>query len=235
MTICTDLGYRVGDHFEKVGDDDVFKKGSIVELTFDDGTELPRFKLVKGELEDWLQHCKEAYDSIEAMRKIHQLRGQKPDFDHIDDSEKLALDANVLRLDISGLLADEFFKVPSMVGALEAAKTAEDIFKASSKVAGTTGVKADDGKLRHSLLPQGALDEVLKALEFGAKKYAVDNWQRVEDAETRYYDAAHRHLAAYWNGESTDPESGKHHLAHAICCAMFLMWFDQNKGISSQG
>ena len=29
-----------------------------------------------------------------------------------------------------------------------------------------------------------------------------------------------------WQGEQTDSESGKHHLAHAVCCLMFLMWFD---------
>lgn len=228
MTICEELGYRVGDQFEKVGDDDVFKKGSIAELTFDDGTEMPRFKLVKGELEEWLQHCTEVYDNIYAMKKIHQIRGRRADFAYIDEADEITrsvdTDKNVLRLDDSGLLAAEFFD------SLSLAETSAKFYEEPELGKAISGVKADTGKLRHSLLPQGTLDEVLKVLEFGAKKYAVDNWQRVEDAETRYYDAAHRHLAAYWNGESTDPESKQHHLAHAICCAMFLMWFDQNKG-----
>ena len=28
------------------------------------------------------------------------------------------------------------------------------------------------------------------------------------------------------NAEQKDPETGEHHLAHAICCGMFLWWFD---------
>jgi hypothetical protein len=28
---------------------------------------------------------------------------------------------------------------------------------------------------------------------------------------------------AWKSGETLDPESGKHHLAHAMCCAMFLL------------
>ena len=35
-----------------------------------------------------------------------------------------------------------------------------------------------------------------------------------------------RHIDAWWQGEQKDPETGEHHLAHAICCGMFLWWFD---------
>jgi hypothetical protein len=68
--------------------------------------------------------------------------------------------------------------------------------------------------------------EIVKVLEFGAKKYDVDNWQRVPQARTRYFDAAMRHLIAWREGESTDAESGLHHLAHAGCCVVFLLWFE---------
>lgn len=93
------------------------------------------------------------------------------------------------------------------------------------------GVKGDVGKLRWSLLPDGVVREVVKVLEFGAKKYQVDNWQKVPEPRTRYYDALIRHVEAWWLGERKDPESGCHHLAHAVCCGFFLMWFDEN-GVS---
>jgi hypothetical protein len=90
----------------------------------------------------------------------------------------------------------------------------------------TQGKKFDQNKPRMSLLPKGALNAVIRVLEFGAAKYQVDNWKHVPDAKTRYYNAMQRHIDAWWHGEQKDTETGEHHLAHAICCGMFLMWFD---------
>lgn len=95
------------------------------------------------------------------------------------------------------------------------------------KVHVATGRKDDDGKLRYSLLPVGPLRRVVEVLEFGAKKYGIDNWQLVPDAARRYTDALMRHVEAWRGGEHTDEESGLPHLAHAICCALFLIWFDE--------
>jgi hypothetical protein len=89
-----------------------------------------------------------------------------------------------------------------------------------------TGVKRDRGKPRWSLLPWGALASVVGVLEYGASKYDVDNWKRVENPRQRYFDAAMRHLLAWHMGEVHDPESGLPHLAHAVCCVLFLLWFD---------
>lgn len=86
-----------------------------------------------------------------------------------------------------------------------------------------TGTKHDQNRPRHSLLPNGTLSKVIAVLEFGAVKYGVDNWQHVENARTRYYDAAMRHIEARWSGETADFESGEHHLAHAACCLLFLI------------
>ena len=87
------------------------------------------------------------------------------------------------------------------------------------------GIKHDGEKLRWSLLPWKALERVVEVLEFGAWKYSPDNWKKVEDAEQRYKDAAQRHLAAVMQGEIYDPESGKTHYAHAICCLLYLSEF----------
>lgn len=84
------------------------------------------------------------------------------------------------------------------------------------------GRKYDNGKLQFGLLPPLALMEVVKVMTFGAQKYAPDNWQLVDDAQRRYFDAAERHIWQFKLGELTDDESGLPHLAHAICCLMFL-------------
>lgn len=98
----------------------------------------------------------------------------------------------------------------------------------------TLGQKFDSAKARMSLLPKGILQKVVNVLELGAKKYQEDNWQHVTNAHTRYYDAMQRHIEAWWSGEIRDPETGEHHLAHATCCAMFLMWFDDKYGVADR-
>jgi hypothetical protein len=88
------------------------------------------------------------------------------------------------------------------------------------------GRKFDGGKLEYGLLPPLALEETVKVLTFGAQKYERDNWQKVPDSKRRYFDAMQRHAWAWKQGEQLDPESGIHHLAHAMCCLMFLYEHD---------
>jgi hypothetical protein len=88
------------------------------------------------------------------------------------------------------------------------------------------GRKFDGGKLEYGLLPPHALEETVKVLTFGAQKYERGNWIKVPDSKRRYFDALQRHMWAWKKGEQIDPESGLHHLAHAMCCLMFLYEHD---------
>lgn len=97
------------------------------------------------------------------------------------------------------------------------------------------GIKYDNEKLRYNLMPEGVIEQEIRVMMFGAKKYEIDNWKRVEDWRRRYVEAAKRHLIAYENGEEYDKESGLHHLAHARCCLAFLLWKSTNKGIYIAG
>lgn len=90
----------------------------------------------------------------------------------------------------------------------------------------TLGRKFDGGKLEYGLLPPQALKATVDVLTFGAQKYERDNWKNVPDSKRRYFDALQRHIWAWKEGEKDDPESGKHHLAHALCCLMFLYEHD---------
>lgn len=87
----------------------------------------------------------------------------------------------------------------------------------------STGMKFDNGKLDWALLPFESVEEIIKVLMVGAKKYKRDNWQLVEDGDTRYFNAAMRHITSWKQGEDLDPETGLQHLAHAGCCLLFLI------------
>lgn len=85
------------------------------------------------------------------------------------------------------------------------------------------GKKYDSGKLRYDLVPAIAEQELTKVLTFGANKYGAENWRLVDGHERRYYAALRRHVNAWRLGEKLDQESGLHHLAHAMCCVLFLL------------
>lgn len=85
----------------------------------------------------------------------------------------------------------------------------------------TEGVKHDGSKLPFDLISPQALGLLAAVLREGALKYGRRNWEAGMD-HSRVYAAAQRHLNAYWGGEDLDPETGQPHLAHALCCVMFL-------------
>ena len=82
--------------------------------------------------------------------------------------------------------------------------------------------KADEGKLRLSLVPRKIIFEIAKIREYGCQKYKdPDNWKRVEIE--RYRDAAYRHFMAYLDEPNgVDEESGLPHLSHLACNIAFL-------------
>lgn len=85
------------------------------------------------------------------------------------------------------------------------------------------GKKYDAGKPMMAAIPPNAARSVAEVLTFGAQKYGRGNWHKVENAETRYLDAALRHINDYQRGITMDEESGKPTLAHAICDLMFIL------------
>lgn len=101
----------------------------------------------------------------------------------------------------------------------------------------TNGQKFDAGKTEWDLLPLGPVEEVVKVLMHGREKYGRDNWQLVDNPIRRYYAAAQRHLAAFRRArfdtrdpyDAIDAESHLHHLAHAACCILFLLWHERKE------
>ena len=88
--------------------------------------------------------------------------------------------------------------------------------------------KADHDKRKYYLLPYDALPEVIRALEFGARKYGDHNWAKGMKY-SRLFSAPMRAITAWWMGEHSDKETGVSHLAHAACCILFLLAYEKRK------
>lgn len=84
-----------------------------------------------------------------------------------------------------------------------------------------------DSKPMWHLLPLNVVEHVVKVLTFGAIKYGEDDWKQFitkGNNEQRYFSACLRHLTAWQRGENYDHETKQHHLAHALCCIIFILW-----------
>jgi hypothetical protein len=145
--------------------------------------------------------------------------GQEYTLDPIKDSPGI-----VLVPGLGAYHASRFERIPDPQAPTPAPTPGEATVAPSDGLAG--GVKHDDGKPRMDLLPPEALREIAGVLTMGAQKYDAHNWRR-GFAYSRLIAAALRHLFAWVGGENKDPESGKSHLAHAACCLMFLITFEQ--------
>lgn len=111
----------------------------------------------------------------------------------------------------------------------------EQCGKGSDSIIRGDDKKKDHGKLMWDLLPWNQVEKIVDILTFGASKYGPNQWQTVENGKDRYFAAMMRHITTWWGGERNDPESGKHHLAHAGCCLLFLMWLDdQPRGLTKR-
>lgn len=88
------------------------------------------------------------------------------------------------------------------------------------------GHKDTTGKDPWDLLPMGPIQQFVRVLAFGVKKYGAHNWMYVSEPREKYYAAMQRHIVDWRSGVRADHETGLHPLAHAGCCLVFLLWFE---------
>ncbi len=67
-------------------------------------------------------------------------------------------------------------------------------------------------------VPVKPLLEVGLAMMEGGRKYGTHNYREIGVRMSTYYNAAMRHLMAWWEGEDTDEDSGVPHIIKAIAC-----------------
>lgn len=74
-----------------------------------------------------------------------------------------------------------------------------------------------------SNVPPAALIQIMLAMADGKEKYGRANWRDKAVTASTYYDAACRHLFAWWDGEETADDSGVSHLGHAMACLAIIV------------
>jgi hypothetical protein len=80
-----------------------------------------------------------------------------------------------------------------------------------------------EAKPKMSHTPTESIRLLGQVHSMGAAKYGAFNWRKKTVSSTVYYDAAMRHLMAYFDGEDVDGESGLPHLAHVMACCSILL------------
>jgi hypothetical protein len=91
-----------------------------------------------------------------------------------------------------------------------------------------SGDKYDEGKSLVQHIPPEFIVSIGDVIEFGAKKYAINNWKK-GILVSKLLGSCLRHILAFSMGEDKDPESGHSHLAHAATNLSFIMWMIDNK------
>lgn len=80
-----------------------------------------------------------------------------------------------------------------------------------------------DDKIPFHLWPETATIAGAMAFLDGALKYGRSNYRPVGAKASTYYNAARRHLNAWFEGEDLDPDSGLPHLGHVLACIAILV------------
>ena len=80
-----------------------------------------------------------------------------------------------------------------------------------------------NGKIPLHLWPATATAMGAIGLLDGRFKYGNANWREAGVRASVYVSACQRHLAAWFEGEDTDPDSQLPHLAHALACLAILV------------
>ena len=98
---------------------------------------------------------------------------------------------------------------------------------AKKKAAKKTKIDIGNEKLRFDLLSAQVLDDLVRTMMCGAKKYGDYNYRElaaddVDKFNEAYYAAAMRHIQSWRMGENIDQESDLPHLAHAMACLLIL-------------
>lgn len=78
------------------------------------------------------------------------------------------------------------------------------------------------GKVPFSTVPARPVAEIGLAMLEGARKYGRHNYRVAGVRASVYYDAALRHLTAWWEGQDIDPDSGLPPVVKAMACLVVL-------------
>ena len=72
-------------------------------------------------------------------------------------------------------------------------------------------------------IPPVAIAQLGAIMAGGSEKYGLFNFSLSGVDASDYYEAALRHLLAWYAGEDVDPRSGYHHAAHVMACMAIVL------------
>jgi hypothetical protein len=78
-------------------------------------------------------------------------------------------------------------------------------------------------KIPFHLIPNTALVHLALAMLDGACKYGRSNYRAIGVRSSIYFDAAKRHLTAWFEGGEYPNDSEVHHLGHALACIAIIL------------
>lgn len=113
---------------------------------------------------------------------------------------------------------------PPVVTPIEVDLSPTGEIRSVSSTGGEKGVKDAD----FSLLPWMAIWSLAEHFGRGARKYSARNWEKGYEW-SKNFSALMRHLAAWWEGEDIDEETGSHHLDAVMWHAVVLRQFTQSE------
>lgn len=85
-------------------------------------------------------------------------------------------------------------------------------------------LRYNKGKLSWGLVHWASLSFMVTVLMAGAKKYSPDNWKKGMN-KRKLLESLQRHVAAMFDGEILDSDTGLHHIGHVMCNAMFYAFY----------
>lgn len=118
-------------------------------------------------------------------------------------------------------LLAEMFEIPAFDAETEE-EVVEYVVERAVRPAGKAKTN-DNGKLPFAWLPWAGIEAIAQVQLFGHQKYKDFNNYRLGMEVTRNASCALRHIVEYLKGNTLDPESGLHHLGHALCRLSFIL------------
>lgn len=119
------------------------------------------------------------------------------------------------------VMQEEYDKMRASEEKIQKAKAIQDHRDITGSI---TGLRYNEGKLPWHLVDFRALKSMVEVLEYGAKKYAEDQWKKgLSLKEIR--DSFLRHVIEWNSGQEVDSESGKDHIGHMMCNLLFYEYF----------
>lgn len=79
------------------------------------------------------------------------------------------------------------------------------------------------GKIPYHLFPNTAVILAVLAMLEGGVKYGRSNYRALGVRSSIYYDAARRHLDAWFEGQNNTEDHGLHHLGNALACIAIIV------------